>query len=76
MNIAQPLLVKYGLTHLPSNTDVAQWLYEVETLVELGADREEAGQNAAKRIFQEVGSCVYLSQAETIETLLLMAKKK
>lgn len=75
-DIGHSLFIKYGLKQRPTQQQINAWVSIVETLILTGIEKERAGDQAASIIFPDYKSCIYLSQADTIMTLLNAAKRK
>ncbi|WP_157198123.1 hypothetical protein [Methylomonas sp. DH-1] len=76
MTISHSLFIKYGLQHNPTEYEIVKWLELTQKLINSGASKEEAGQQAAKIIFRDFNSVVYCSEADTIEALLAAARNR
>lgn len=74
--IGHDLRIKYGLTEDPSDSSVARWADRVRALIAEGTDLEQAGRAAALEIFGELEAIFYFSEADTIESLLALARTK
>jgi len=46
------LKAKYGLVHVPSSAKAGRWAAETKRLIQLGYPDEQAGMEAARRIFR------------------------
>ena len=75
-DIAQGLMIKYGLRGNPSQTLVDQWVDATEAFIRQGMGTEAAGRQAAAAIFPSFETCVYASEADTITSLLGRARDK
>ncbi len=76
-NLSSRLMIKFGLPpgH-PTNEEVIRWLEKVMFYINNGFQVEEAGHKAAQETFYGYRTYRYSSQADSIETLLMEAKKK
>lgn len=72
-DIRQQLLIKFGLSEAPTPDLVAEWIGVVQVLIAQGISVEEAGRNAARRLFTGFGTIRYSSTADTVEALLWAA---
>lgn len=53
-DIADILVVTYGLKQAPSPEQIEQWASIAESLMKSGLDRDQAGKDAAKKTFPEL----------------------
>lgn len=75
-NISHRLMIKYGLRGGPSQALADQWLALVDALVRQGVDSEAAGHQAARQLFPDYNTHFYASEADTITSLLRIARDK
>lgn len=75
-NTGAAFRVKYKLADMPTEVQAAEWVQLVETLIQEGVEPEVAGQQAAEALFHIDEGLVLKAEADTIEALLAMAKKK
>ena len=75
-DISHALLIKYGLSSAPTAQEIQQWIQLTDAYVRQGQEREKAGALAAAAIFRGFNSVVYSSEANSIETLLQLARGK
>lgn len=75
-NIGNALKIKYGLARDPSDAQVQQWASLTRQLVLQALSREDAGHEAARRLFTDYRTRVYASEADTIEYLLQQVAQK
>lgn len=73
---ANSLRLKYGLGHVPSEHEVDAWLEVVNRYIREGKDKDTAGRIAAQALFNDFQTNFFASEADTIETLLRLARKK
>jgi hypothetical protein len=76
MSVANSIMIKYGLGHLPSGMEIARWVTETEKLIAQGHSAEDAGRRAAKTIFYDFDTHFYKAQSDTILALLDAAKRR
>lgn len=76
MPISNSLMIKYGLSRQPTDSEIARWVSETERLVTVGYSNEDAGRRAAHAVLPGAGSRGYKTQADTISALLAEAKKR
>lgn len=74
--IGHALMIKFGLAREPSSEKTDEWVRLTRELIGKGYSQEEAGAVAAKKLFPDVGTRHYASQADTIALLLEQAGKK
>jgi len=75
-NIAQELMIKFGLPGHPTEQQIKQWVEVTQSLINQGHSAEIAGSSAAKVIFPGCGTHIYASQSDTILTLLARIRGK
>jgi hypothetical protein len=69
-------MLKYGLSHSPTDQEVERWRLATERLIARGVQPSEAGRRAAEEVFPDCGTMFYKSEADTIQMLLAKAKQK
>lgn len=69
-NVAQRLMIKYGLPSAPSDSLIALWRTRTNLLIAEGTQREAAGRTAAAKTFSGFETHVYASEADDISSLL------
>jgi hypothetical protein len=75
-DISHKLLIKYGLAENPTREKTEEWVKLTEELIRSGYQKEQAGTEAARKIFRDFKTRFYASEADTIEMLLHEAAKK
>lgn len=75
-NAANGLRIKYGMESQPTEQQVNLWAQTVIQLINKGSTQEQAGAEAAKKIFPDFGRMIYASEADTIEALLRAAGER
>lgn len=76
MNLSHSLYIKYGLRSNPSTAQIEQWVRLVEQFIQSGMDKEQAGSQAAQYVFPDYNTMVYMSEADSIESLLEAARRR
>jgi len=67
---------KYSLAHIPSRHKAMRWVSETEGLVRSGYSAEEAGIEAAKRLFPYEYKETAVYQAKKAEVILSLLTEK
>jgi hypothetical protein len=75
-SISEGLMIKYGLSHKPTDDQTNTWLRRTRSNINIGIGREEAGERAAREIFTDYKTHFYSTEADTMETLLRIAEGK
>lgn len=75
-NIGGALRVKYKLVTAPTDSQAAEWAVLTERLIREGMAPEEAGFEAARRLFVRDDNLILKAEADTIESLLEQAKNR
>ena len=70
------LYVKYGLSERPTEQKIQQWVSATNHRINMGMDREQAGNMSAREIFPTYQTCLYDSVSDSIETLLIAARER
>lgn len=70
------IFIKYSLVEMPNQMEVNNWLNLTEKYINESMSEAEAGQLAADESFVIDKTILRRSQADTIEALLEMARKK
>jgi hypothetical protein len=74
--LGHKLRMKYGLRDEPTEAQVRAWLETTQAAIRRGADRERAGDEAARALFPTYRTHIYAPEADTIEMLLREAEGK
>ncbi|HFG2162366.1 MULTISPECIES: hypothetical protein [Vibrio] len=70
------LFIKYSLVQHPTEAQIAKWYELTNQFISDGVEPEQAAKKAAFDSFEVDPSMIRKTQADTIEALLLMARKK
>lgn len=76
VNVSMALKVKYGLVHVPSQRKCRSWVREVTVHRAAGLPPEQAGQQAAHRVFPYEARELHLPDAVPVPELLTLAQKE
>lgn len=76
IRISHHLRIKYGLPEEPDDETIRDWATHAKTLIRQGEEAEIAGRKAAFAYFNGVDTVLMLSEADTIESLLVRALAK
>lgn len=74
--IGPSLRIKYRLPDVPTDEQAAEWALLTQALIREGKPPEDAGQEAAERLFVIDRNLILKAEADTIESLLEQARKK
>ncbi len=76
MNVSMALKVKYGLVHVPSHRKCRSWVREVIVHRAAGLPPEQAGQQAAQRVFPYEARELHLPDAMPVPDILELAESE
>lgn len=76
ISLEHQLYIKYSLVKHPTESEIVKWLYLTNQYISDGIDPDKAAREAALDCFEVDPHIIRKSQTDTIEALLLLAKKK
>ena len=75
-SLEHQLFIKYSLVKHPTESEIIDWFELTNQYVSDGAEPDQAAKKAALKCFDVDPQMIKKSQTDTIEALLLLAKKK
>ncbi|EMK3321293.1 hypothetical protein V8049_004258 [Vibrio vulnificus] len=75
-SLEHQLFIKYSLVKHPTELEIINWFELTNQYVSDGAEPDQAAKKAALKCFDVDPHIIRKSQTDTIEALLLLAKKK